>query len=557
MKNQDNSLELIKQKSIAVASGKGGVGKTTTCVNLAIYFARKGLNTGLLDLDPLSNVATLLDLSESEDIIKPRTSEDDDFEANKRKVLPNLDLIFPESKLNIKETKAYDKFLKFKDALSSLYDILILDLPAGSLYEENLIFLQHAGKVIIVTNDEPTSHTASGYYIKKAYESGSTANFLIWHNKYEGITVAGFDPGDLAGNYNKNVAEEDQFDFSLLNIKDAAFIPKDPAMDLLQSNPSLSVNILAQMNERLDFLIEQRIDEICYASPLPPRAGSLIRHYLHLNPYIRDAEQCFKKLSEYIFVLLNTRILSEAGSKYHASIIDGGLEVFTGKEKDTIIGLLKRVENDGLLGELVKCSAQVKIAVDDLDNSGRLFFTSPNTSSRKIVDKRISILLRKLHSERNNHNSYIKSTSGLLLFDFSLYKLFSSKTVTELITGYIPVRKNSRGENIRDKHSQILQLVKEEEKYKKNYLKLIDTLFPVVLRQLATVVETFNTAGLLFRSPKGIQKDVYLKLLSAFLHNSVNSGLGIIVGFPFRPASAAFEKSAERLLDLNKENSRS
>jgi len=34
---------------IAVASGKGGVGKTTVAVNLALAFARQGLRTGLLD----------------------------------------------------------------------------------------------------------------------------------------------------------------------------------------------------------------------------------------------------------------------------------------------------------------------------------------------------------------------------------------------------------------------------------------------------------------------------------------------------------------------------
>ncbi|MDJ0809159.1 MAG: Mrp/NBP35 family ATP-binding protein [Desulfobacterales bacterium] len=44
------SLNRIKQK-VVIMSGKGGVGKTSTSVNLAIALARLGYNVGLLDVD--------------------------------------------------------------------------------------------------------------------------------------------------------------------------------------------------------------------------------------------------------------------------------------------------------------------------------------------------------------------------------------------------------------------------------------------------------------------------------------------------------------------------
>jgi ATP-binding protein involved in chromosome partitioning len=52
-KHQEKQQEVLPGVAniIAVASGKGGVGKTTIAVNLAISLARKGFNTGLLDAD--------------------------------------------------------------------------------------------------------------------------------------------------------------------------------------------------------------------------------------------------------------------------------------------------------------------------------------------------------------------------------------------------------------------------------------------------------------------------------------------------------------------------
>ncbi len=50
---------------IAVVSGKGGVGKTTTVSNLGIYAARSGRRVAVIDVDPLSDIAELFDLPKS------------------------------------------------------------------------------------------------------------------------------------------------------------------------------------------------------------------------------------------------------------------------------------------------------------------------------------------------------------------------------------------------------------------------------------------------------------------------------------------------------------
>ena len=46
----DESLKKIKNKYI-VLSGKGGVGKTSTSVNLSMALANKGFNVGIMDVD--------------------------------------------------------------------------------------------------------------------------------------------------------------------------------------------------------------------------------------------------------------------------------------------------------------------------------------------------------------------------------------------------------------------------------------------------------------------------------------------------------------------------
>ena len=62
-------LERIKTK-IGVYSGKGGVGKTTVAVNLAVTLAQAGARVGLLDVDiDCPNVTKVLAISEKPDYV--------------------------------------------------------------------------------------------------------------------------------------------------------------------------------------------------------------------------------------------------------------------------------------------------------------------------------------------------------------------------------------------------------------------------------------------------------------------------------------------------------
>jgi ATP-binding protein involved in chromosome partitioning len=62
---------------LAIASGKGGVGKSMVAVNLAVTLAQRGFNTGLLDADVYGpSIPTMLDMNEA----RPSMVEKNGFE---------------------------------------------------------------------------------------------------------------------------------------------------------------------------------------------------------------------------------------------------------------------------------------------------------------------------------------------------------------------------------------------------------------------------------------------------------------------------------------------
>jgi ATP-binding protein involved in chromosome partitioning len=131
VKDAGNPLPNVK-KIIAVGAGKGGVGKSTVSITIAIGLARKGLKVGLLDGDIYGpSMPTMLGLQE----IKS-TSEDGlliPFEAHGIKSMSIGKLVDPDHALIWRGPRAHSAFnqLATKTNWGEL-DYLIVDLPPGT-----------------------------------------------------------------------------------------------------------------------------------------------------------------------------------------------------------------------------------------------------------------------------------------------------------------------------------------------------------------------------------------------------------------------------------------
>ena len=178
-KNQSN------HKTLAIISGKGGVGKSNFSLNFALTLQNRGYRTLLIDMDiGMGNIDILMG-TQSRFTIVDFFRNNIGFENIITKGFEGLDYIAGGSGLSdfvdIEEEK-FESFFQHFHMLLSQYDYILLDMGAG-ISTDSLKFILSVDDCIVITTPEPTSITDAYAAMKFIHTRNNTLPLYLVVNR--------------------------------------------------------------------------------------------------------------------------------------------------------------------------------------------------------------------------------------------------------------------------------------------------------------------------------------------------------------------------------------
>ena len=256
---QQNQVNVSNARIITVTSGKGGVGKSSVAINIALQFRRQGKRVIIFDADfGLANIEVMFG------VIPKYTLADLMFKGKELKdVLTEgpEGVLFVSGGSGIARLVNLDgeqiKRLVYKmSELEQLADVIVIDTGAG-ISSSVLEFVAASPEVLLVTTPEPTSITDS-YALLKAL-----AMYPGYDRNSSKIKVIANKVSSTAES--KNIFEKLSIvvkRFLNLNIEYLGEVPVDSAITkaIMKQKPvslvypsSASANAFLRIRERLDY----------------------------------------------------------------------------------------------------------------------------------------------------------------------------------------------------------------------------------------------------------------------------------------------------------------
>lgn len=174
---------------IAIASGKGGTGKSTLSINISMALADLGRRVAILDANlELPSIATLLNISPPytiTDLLEGRNSIREIIYNGPHGINLILGSSLPKSMRNLSPAHHFGIVNAFNDLAKEL-DILIVDTAPG-INNSTLNFIRASQDILLITTSEPTAIASTNALINTLHTTYGLQNFKILFNMTNGI----------------------------------------------------------------------------------------------------------------------------------------------------------------------------------------------------------------------------------------------------------------------------------------------------------------------------------------------------------------------------------
>ena len=179
-------------RTIAVTSGKGGVGKTTIATNLALALAGSGQRTLLLDADlGMANVDILLGIHPEFtllDVINGQHRLQDIVVTGpgNLKIIPAAS---GRQELATLGRSTCGGLVRGLSELGNDIDVLVVDTATG-ISDSNTTFCRASHDVVVVTGEEPASLNDNAALVRQLYADHGITRFRLLSNMVENENAA-------------------------------------------------------------------------------------------------------------------------------------------------------------------------------------------------------------------------------------------------------------------------------------------------------------------------------------------------------------------------------